>query len=299
MNTAATLTGSPQRTADIGIIGGSGLYELLAEDSRHDCEVPTPYGPPSSAVAIGEFAGVRIAFVARHGADHARGPHEINYRANVWAMAKLGVRSLISSTAVGSLNPEIAVGSFVVPDQLLDFTRGRTATFSDAATLIHLPFADPYSPHLGAVARTALRAAGEAVPEAATAAIIEGPRFATRAESAMMRTLGGDIVNMTQYPEAALAQEAGMGYVNLSFVTDVDAADNNADAVRPEIVLRRLHDAQPRIRTALNRIVQAIDRSGPGPVEVDAGIVASILSRPAVAAQDPLETTAEAGDSRA
>lgn len=246
----------------VGIIGGSGLYDLLDPATSTPIEIDTPYGRPSGSIAVGEFAGRSVAFLARHGAGHALAPHEINYRANVWALAHLGVSAVVGSTAVGSLAAELRPGTFLIPDQLIDRTWGRTDTFFGSGRVEHLPFADPFCPQLVEAAGRSLRELGESVVVGGTTAVIQGPRFSTRAESRWLRSAGADIVNMTQYPEAALAAELNIGLVNLSFVTDTDAGvegpEPDADAVDPQLVFERMRAAKPRIIAALAAIVAAI-----------------------------------------
>ncbi|MBM6589360.1 MTAP family purine nucleoside phosphorylase [Brevibacterium sp. RIT 803] len=266
----------------IAVIGGSGLYELLAPSKRIDRRIDTPYGPPSGTITLGDFDGTPIAFLSRHGAGHSLAPHEINYRANMWALASLGIRTVVSSSAVGSLNPDMPIGSFVIPDQMLDRTVRRASTYSGGGLVVHLPFSDPFTPELVAEARTAVRALGEVVADSGTTAVIEGPRFSTRAESRLLRESGGDIVNMTQYPEAALAGELGMGIVNLSFVTDFDAGQNLAEAVDASVVLDRLRAAKPRIIAALSTIVAAIGVDYRPPQLVPAETIRAILTQTVV-----------------
>lgn len=246
----------------VGIVGGSGLYELLDADSSTPVEIDTPFGPTSGPIAVGEFAGKRVAFLARHGGGHRIAPHEINYRANVWALAHLGVRAIVGSTAVGSLDHAVRPGTFVIPDQLIDRTTGRADTFFGNGVVEHLPFADPFCPQLIDIAGRSLRDLGEKVNVGGTTAVIQGPRFSTRAESHWLRAAGADIINMTQYPEAALAAELNVGLLNLSFVTDMDAGaggdEPDADAVDPQLVLDRMAEAKPRIIAAIAAIVAAI-----------------------------------------
>ncbi|WP_082487504.1 S-methyl-5'-thioadenosine phosphorylase [Leifsonia sp. Root112D2] len=244
--------------APIGLIGGSGLYRLFDTDVATVRRIPTPYGATSAEVAIGQFAGRQVAFLPRHGTDHSVPPHRIGYRANVWALASLGVRAIVSSSAVGSISSDLQPGAFVVPDQLIDRTWGRDDTFFDAGSVQHLPFADPYCPQLRQTALTALATLGEHPSGTGTTVVVQGPRFSTRAESRWLRSAGGDIVNMTQYPEVALAAELNVGYVNLSFVTDTDAGDTETEAVEAQVVLDRLAAAGGRIREALAAIVAAI-----------------------------------------
>lgn len=253
--------------ARIGVIGGSGMQRLLADGVGEEVVVDTPFGPTSGTITVGDLGGVPVAFLARHGAGHAVAPHEIPAKANVWALAHLGVRAIVSSTAVGGLREDLAPGSLVVPDQLIDMTRARgdeerRDTYFGAGVVEHLTFADPYTPSLVAAALAALADMGETAASPATTVVIDGPRFSTRAESRWYRSIGGDIVNMTQYPESALAAELGLGYVNLSFVTDTDAgvaaATHDDDAVEASRVFERLAAAQPRIVAALAAIVAAV-----------------------------------------
>ena len=254
----------------IGVIGGSGLQRLLADGEGEEVDVATPFGPTSAPITVGELDGTPVAFVARHGRGHSVAPHEIPAKANVWAFASLGVRAIVSSTAVGGLRPDLPPGSLVVPDQLIDLTRirdesgtgARRDSYFGGGVVEHLTFADPFTPELVALAVDVLARIGEPVVSPATTVVIDGPRFSTRAESRWYRSLGGDIVNMTQYPESALAAELGLGYVNLSFVTDTDAgvasAVEDEDAVDASRVFERLSAAQPRIVAALAAIVAAM-----------------------------------------
>jgi 5'-methylthioadenosine phosphorylase len=259
----------------VGIIGGSGLYTLL--DEAQTLDLPTPYG--SARVTIGEFAGREVAFLTRHGADHASAPHLIRYRAHIWALASLGVRAIVSSSAVGGLSPDLPPGSFALPDQFIDRTWGRADTFYDEGSVQHLGAADPFDEHLRSLARAALP---EAAPTA-TAVVIQGPRFSTRAESEWFRAAGGDIVNMTMCPEVPLASELGIGTVNISFVTDSDAAVvPDGEEVSAELVFRRLREAQPRIVAAIHGIVERIPADFAPRALIDADAVAEVLARPVV-----------------
>ncbi|MEO6309176.1 MAG: MTAP family purine nucleoside phosphorylase [Leifsonia sp.] len=244
-------------TVPIGVIGGSGLYRLFGESAlQQPVVVDTPYGPPSSPVTVGVFGGRRVAFLPRHGRDHSVAPHLINARANVWALASLGVRALVSTAAVGSVNPGYPPGSLAIPDQLVDRTWGRRDTFYDEHLVRHLPFADPFCPTLRQVA---VAAVADAIP-VATVTVIQGPRFSSRAESKLYRAMGGDLVNMTLYPEVALAAELGVGLVALAFVADTDAEEpaGTQNAVSADLVFERLNQAEQRILEAVAAIVAAV-----------------------------------------
>jgi len=270
-------------SAPIGVIGGSGLYRLMDADSSESRTIPTPYGP--ATVALGEFAGRTVAFLTRHGADHSVAPHLIGYRANIWALASLGVRAIVSSSAVGGLTAAYPPGSLVLTDQFIDRAYGRPDTFFDQGSVQHLAAADPFDPELHRIARAALTVAGEDFLPTGTAVVVQGPRFSTRAESRWFAAAGGHIVNMTMYPEVPLAAELGIGTVNLAFVTDSDAglqqagAQPDADAVSHELVLDRLAAAQPRIVAAIETILRAIPENYPGVDLIPAEAVAGVLAR--------------------
>jgi 5'-methylthioadenosine phosphorylase len=236
----------------VGVIGGTGLGELVEGGEARD--VPTPFGP--ALVTVGDLGSRPVAFVARHGAGHTIAPHLINGRANLWALASLGVRAVVSTAAVGSLRPAFATESFAIADQLVDRTFGRADTYYDAGLVRHLPFAEPFCPVLRSLAIEALP---DAAPRA-TVAVIQGPRFSTAAESRILRDSGVDLVNMTLCPEVALAAEIGIGTVTICIVTDTDsgASADDPDAVTAELVFRRLAEAKPRIAAAIERIVAAV-----------------------------------------
>ncbi len=215
--------------ADIGVFGGSGFYSLL--ENVTEVKVDTPYGPPSDAVMLAEVAGKKVAFLPRHGRTHTIPPHMINYRANVWAMHKLGVKAIISPCAVGSLQRHIEPGHFVVSDQFVDRTKGRADTFYDGPIVSHISPADMYDKTLRELAVQTIRDHGITCHDGGTVVVIQGPRFSTKAESVWFTNMGWQIINMTQYPEAYLCHELGMGVVNIALVTDFDSgvvADTSA-----------------------------------------------------------------------
>jgi 5'-methylthioadenosine phosphorylase len=261
-----TTTGAVDETVGIGVIGGSGLYELFGAGTADEIDVDTPFGPTSSPISIGTMAGKRVAFLTRHGRQHSVAPHRINHRANLWALRSLGVRALVSSSAVGGLHPDYAPGTFVVTDQLIDRTWGRADTFFEDAVQ-HLSFADPFDPVLRRVAVAAVEQLGVPFRPTGTCVVIQGPRFSTRAESVWMREAGGHTINMTMTPEVPLAAELGIGTVNLSFVTDADAGlapTEEAAAAAGEapvthgMVMDRLARANEVIVRAIGSIVAAI-----------------------------------------
>ena len=245
--------------ADVGVFGGSGLYSLL--DDITEVEVDTPYGPPAGSVHVGRLGERRIAFLARHGADHRYPPHRINYRANVWAMRELGVKRILAPCASGSLQPEVAPGHFVVCDQLVDRTTGREQTYFDGPGANHVSFAEPYCPELRAVAIAAGRAEGITVHETGTVVVVQGPRFSTRAESSWYRSAGWEVINMTQYPEAYLARELGICYSCIALITDYDVGVEGVDGVEPvtqDEVFAFFDSNLDRVRGLLFRAIEAV-----------------------------------------
>jgi len=263
-NDVSTTRAVDGTTVGIGVIGGSGLYELFESGTADELDVDTPFGPTSSPISIGTMSGKRVAFLTRHGRTHSVAPHRINHRANLWALRSLGVRAIVSSSAVGGLHPDYTPGTFVVTDQLVDRTWGRPDTFFEDAVQ-HLSFADPFDPVLRGVAVRALEQLDVPFRPTGTCVVIQGPRFSTRAESVWMREAGGHTINMTMTPEVPLAAELGIGTVNLSFVTDADAglapAEGAVDAGAPVthgMVMERLARANEVIVRAIGSIVGAV-----------------------------------------
>jgi len=237
----------------VGVIGGSGFYRLL--DGARTQELDTPYGAPSAPVALGTLAGREVAFLPRHGADHRYAPHEVPYRANLWALRAAGARQVVSLSAVGSLDPALPTGTLVVPDQLVDRTAGRVNTyFTDGAGVGHCSFADPYCPR----GRAAAVATDVPVTDGGTLVVIGGPRFSTRAESQAYARNGWSIIGMTGMPEAVLARELALCYTNLSLVTDLDAGVHVGAGVTHAEVLAAFAANLPRMRELLVATVQAL-----------------------------------------
>jgi 5'-methylthioadenosine phosphorylase len=249
----------PASEAPVGLIGGSGLEAFVTDGERRTLE--TPWGSPSGPVVLGRLGETPIAFVSRHGLHHRIPPHRVPYRANLAALASLGVRRVIASSAVGSLRRDIPPGSVVVPDQLVDRTAGRERTIFDGPEVVHVSLADPYCPTLSAsLARSAERA-GRSPVVGGTVVVIEGPRFSTRAESRWFRRMGWDLVNMTQLPEASIARELGLCYGTLALVTDFDTGvedDASGEAVTAivvaEVMARLGDDARAVIEGAVAEV---------------------------------------------
>jgi 5'-methylthioadenosine phosphorylase len=243
----------------IGVFGGSGFYEFL--DDAAEVVVDTPYGPTASPVTVGRIGSRRVAFIARHGRHHDYVAHRVPFRANVWAMKSLGATALLAPCSVGSLQPDIHPGEMVVIDQLIDRTSGRPDTFHDAAgpdsgvTLHHQTFADPYDPSLRSVLLEAGRGEGVTMHDGGTMVVINGPRFSTRAESVWFRNMGWHVVNMTGYPEAVLAAEAGIPYAAVALVTDYDAGVDGHEPVTMEHVMAVMRDNVRRVAGVLRAAI--------------------------------------------
>jgi 5'-methylthioadenosine phosphorylase len=239
----------PEDRADIGVFGGSGFYSLL-DGPVEQISVQTPYGAPSDQIALGRVGEVRVAFLPRHGPQHRLPPHEINYRANVWAMAQLGVTRIIAPTAAGSLQANVRPGDFVVCDQFVDRTYSRAQTFYDGPRVVHISSADPYCPELRAHSIAVGRELGITIHEQGTVVVIQGPRFSTRAESRWYARQGWEVINMTQYPEVMLARELELCYVNIALITDYDAGlegEAGIAAVSVDQVVQVLTDNNTRV----------------------------------------------------
>jgi len=243
-------------TAEIGIFGGSGFYSFL--DDVDEVDVETPYGAPSSPVLVGEIAARRVAFLPRHGKKHQYPPHMINYRANVWALKELGVTRIIGPCAAGSLKTEVEPGHFVISDQLVDRTSGRKDTFYDGPVTTHVSYADPYCPELRETAITLAKDQDVTVHERGTVVTVQGPRFSTRAESKWFQQAGWEVINMTQYPEAYLARELEMCYVNIALITDYDVGLEDQDPVSHEQVVEVFNANNHKLRRLLFALVPAI-----------------------------------------
>lgn len=247
--------------ADIGVIGGSGFYSWF--ESGREVPVDTPFGKPSDPPVVGEVAGRRVAFLPRHGADHRFQPHRVNYRANLWALRSLGVRQVLGPCAVGSMHPELGPGSLVVPDQLIDRTCGRENTVYDQeGPVVHVAFADPYCPRGRQAVRAAASSAQWTTREGGTLAVINGPRFSTRAESRWHAAAGADVVGMTGMPEASLARELAMCYTSVCVVTDLDAGVEDGSGVTHAEVFKVFAASVERLKSLLVEVVGALPSDG-------------------------------------
>jgi 5'-methylthioadenosine phosphorylase len=226
--------------AEIGIIGGSGLYSMPGFEQQEEADIITPFGYPSDNYLLGTLAGRRVAFLARHGRGHRISPSELNFRANIYGMKKLGVERIISLSAVGSLKEEHRPQDFVIPDQFFDRTRGRVSTFFGEGLVAHISFADPICPEMSGVVTSACRASGVTVRQGGTYLCMEGPAFSTKAESSVYRSWGMDVIGMTNLQEAKLAREAEICYVTVAMVTDYDCWHPDHDAVTVSDIITNL-----------------------------------------------------------
>lgn len=226
--------------AEIGIIGGSGLYSMPGFETQEEVHLETPFGRPSDNYVLGKLGGHRVAFLARHGRGHRLSPSELNFRANVYGMKSLGVERIISLSAVGSLKDEHHPLDFVIPDQFFDRTRGRVSTFFGDGLVAHVSFAHPVCPELSLVVADACAATGVNVTRGGTYLCMEGPAFSTRAESLVYRSWGMDVIGMTNVQEAKLAREAEICYVTIAMVTDYDCWHPDHDAVTVNEIIANL-----------------------------------------------------------
>src|SRR2546425_12667256 len=242
----------------IGIIGGSGLYQMNGLTSIEEVEIETPFGKPSDAYRIGTLEGQRVAFLARHNRNHTISPSELNFRANIYGLKKLGVEWILSASAVGSLKEELRPLDIVLPEQFYDRTKTRISTFFGDGIVVHVSFADPVCSRLGDVIEQGGRSVGVPIKRRGTYVCMEGPQFSTKAESQVYRSLGMALIGMTNLQEAKLAREAEICYSTIALVTDYDCWHPQHDAVTVSDVLDNLKkntdNAQKLIRAAVKRL---------------------------------------------
>src|SRR6476620_667482 len=224
----------------IGIIGGSGLYNMPGFETQEEAAIQTPFGTPSDNFVLGKLAGKEVAFLARHGRGHRISPSELNFRANIWGMKSLGVERILSLSAVGSLKEEHRPLDFVIPDQFFDRTRGRASTFFGQGLVAHVSFADPVCPELTQLVADACATAGVNAKRGGTYLCMEGPAFSTKAESNVYRGWGMDVIGMTNLQEAKLAREAELCYCTVAMVTDYDCWHPQHDAVTVTDIIANL-----------------------------------------------------------
>src|SRR5918992_1555122 len=224
----------------IGIVGGSGLYDMAEVTDRKEVSVTTPFGEPSAAYLLGTLRGKRVAFLARHGAGHKLSPSELNFRANIYGFKTLGVEYILSASAVGSLKEEYKPLDIVIPDQFFDRTKGRVSTFFGSGLVAHVGFAHPFCTHLSRIAHDSGKRAGATIHKGGTYVCMEGPQFSTLAESRLYRSWGMDIIGMTNLQEAKLAREAEICYTTIALVTDYDCWHPDHDQVTVDMIIANL-----------------------------------------------------------
>lgn len=246
-------------TPVLGVIGGSGLYNITALTSTETIEMDTPFGKPSAPVVTGILGGKRVAFLARHGIGHWISPSEVNYRANIFALKTMGVARILSISACGSLRADYVPGEIVIPDQLFDFTRNRPRSFFGDGMVVHIGVADPFCQDLSSALLKAVVKTGANVHQGGTLITIEGPRFSTRAESNTFRAWGMSIIGMTACPEAFLAREAGICYATMAHVTDYDVWHISEEPVSVDMVISTLMKNTEVAQTAIEILLEDLN----------------------------------------
>ena len=268
----------PEQPVRIGVIGGSGLYDMPGLTAREELAVSTPFGDPSAPLVVGSLAGRRVAFLARHGVGHHILPSELNFRANIFAMKTLGVEWILSASAVGSLQEQYRPLDIVIPDQFLDRTRGRVSTFFGRGLVAHITFAHPVCRKLAAIVSESARTTEARVHDGGTYVCMEGPQFSTLAESRLYRSWGMDIIGMTNLQEAKLAREAEICYATLALVTDYDCWHPDHDQVTVEMIvgnlIRNAETAQAVVEAVVERL--PVDRT----CECATALASAIITRP-------------------
>lgn len=243
---------------DLAVIGGSGLYDFDGLTNRSEYRAQTPFGSPSAPIVIGELEGKRIAFLARHGIGHQLNPSEVPYRANIFALKAMGAARIVSISACGSLREELPPGHIVIPDQLFDHTKGRPRSFFGDGIVVHLSAPDPFCPELSTLTAEAARRAGGNVHLGGTFVTIEGPRFSTKAESALFRSWGMSLIGMTTAPEVFLAREAEICYAVMAHITDYDVWHASAESVSVELVVQTLRHNTGTAQQAIRALVKTL-----------------------------------------
>jgi 5'-methylthioadenosine phosphorylase len=244
--------------AKIGVIGGSGLYDIEGLTDIKEVNPDTPFGKPSDTITIGRLEGTGIAFLPRHGKGHRISPTEVSYRANIYALKGLGVEWIIAVNTVGSFKQEIKPGDLVIPDQLIDRTRSRANSFFGGGLVVHIPFAEPFCPVLSQILLEAARETGASVHPKGTYVVMEGPAFSTKAESRLYRSWGADIIGMTALPEAKLAREAEICYAIIAGVTDYDSWQEQSEPFTVDVILNILRQNIDTVKRIIKLAVARI-----------------------------------------
>jgi len=260
----------------IGVIGGSGIYEMEALTDVEEVEVHTPFGDPSDTITVGTLSGQRIAFLPRHGRGHRIMPHELNFRANIYALKSLGVENIIAISACGSMRLDYVPRDVVIPDQVFDRTKARPNTFFSDGLVVHIGMADPFCPALSDLVYKAVSKTGATVHKGGTFVVIDGPQFSTKAESRIYRQWGVDIIGMTAFPEAKLAREAEICYAVIAHVTDYDVWHETEEPVSVEMVIENLMANAAVTKKAIEYLIPMM----PGKAECECGsaLAAAIIT---------------------
>jgi 5'-methylthioadenosine phosphorylase len=270
----------------LGVIGGSGVYEIDGLENRQWVAVASPFGAPSDELLLGELDGQRLAFLPRHGRGHRIPPSEINYRANIDALKRAGVTEIISVSAVGSLREDLPPGSFVLADQFIDRTFARAKSFFGTGLVAHVGFGHPVCSRLGDALETSLQELAIPHRRGGTYLVMEGPQFSTRAESDLYRSWGCDVIGMTNMPEAKLAREAELCYATVAMVTDYDCWHPDHDHVTVDAIIKTLGDNADRARALIRNVAPRLrDRAAPCAVGCHTALESALITAPA--ARDP------------
>ncbi len=271
----------------LGVIGGSGLYDMPGIFDVQEQILETPFGVPSSPILTGTLEGARIAFLARHGIGHSISPSEVNYRANIYALKSLGVERIISISACGSLREDFAPGEIVIPEQLFDFTRGRMRSFFSDGLVAHISIPEPFCSHLSGELLEAVQATGATAHSGGSMITIEGPRFSTRAESNVFRGWGMSLIGMTTSPEAFLAREAELCYAVMAHITDFDVWHISEDPVTVEMVIEILHRNTQMAQQVLRNLARSLGAERP--CACSHALADALITQPKVIPAETLE----------
>jgi 5'-methylthioadenosine phosphorylase len=275
----------------LAVIGGTGIYDLEGISELAEKTVDTPYGQPSGPFITGKLGTARLVFLARHGKGHIHMPHEINYRANIYGMKKLGVTRILSITAVGSMRADIAPGDMVVVDQFIDRTQSRAPSFFGQGLVAHVSLATPYCPQLSTLAAQAAGATGAKVHRGGTYLCIEGPQFSTRAESNLYRHWGVDVIGMTNLPEVRLAREAEICFTTVALTTDYDCWHEEQDAVNVDSVLEVLKQNSARAKQLVSGLAERVAGQPQRTCDCERALAGAIMTDPARIPTPTLERT--------
>lgn len=268
----------PDQETTVGVIGGSGLYDMEGLTGVDYIDIDTPFGRPSDSLVVGNLEGTRVAFLPRHGRGHRINPTGIPARANIYAMKTLGVEKLVSVSAVGSLKDEFAPLDLVVPDQIIDRTKQRVHTFFDEGIVAHIGFAEPFCDKASDLIAEVGREVGVKTHSGATMIVMEGPAFSTKAESHMYRSWGAGIIGMTALPEAKLAREAEMCYATMAWITDYDCWHESEETVTVEMVIQNLLENVAHSKEMLRRIIPRLAKAEP--CECNSALKDAIITDP-------------------